>query len=126
MTQRIDAEDLLAFIGESTAPRTRVRDVSILFSAAARPDSAVVKKRTFESVPEQTAALLHAIIRWEPLDMWNASFGWAAARFFAETSGADLAVSPLDRMILTCEIQDGRMNEVAEIAKRIEPYMRTG
>src|SRR5262249_37433663 len=98
MTRRVEAEELLAFIGESTRPQTRVRDVSILYSAAARPESVIMTKRTFESLPERTAALLHAIIRWEPLDMWNASFGWHAARFIARIDGADLVVSDLDRM----------------------------
>ncbi|MFC7276751.1 hypothetical protein ACFQS1_22395 [Paractinoplanes rhizophilus] len=125
MTRRIDAEELLAFTGESTAPYTRVRDAGILYSAAARPHSAIMTRQTYESVPERTAALLHAIIRWEPLDMWNASFGWAAAGFFAETSGADLAMSPLDRMVLTSEILDGRVDDVGEIAKRLAPFMRT-
>jgi len=125
MTRRIEAEDLLPFIGEATGPRTRVRDGSILYSAAARPELVITSKRTFESLPERTAALLRAIIRWEPLDMWNPSFGWYAARFVARIGGAELAMSPLDRMVLTSEILDGRVDEVGEIAKQLAPFIRT-
>ena len=85
-----------------------------------------MSRQTFDSTPERTAALLHAIIRWEPLDMWNSSFCWYAARLMARTHGAELAMPALDRMILTNDIVDGRADDVPEIAKRLAPFLRTG
>jgi death-on-curing protein len=125
MSRRIEAEDLLALIGQSSAPHTRVRDAGILYSAAARPESVLMSKRTYESTSERIAALLHAIMRWAPLDMWNPSFGWYAAELMARTDGAELTISALDRMILTSEILDGRVDDVTEIAKRLAPFLRT-
>lgn len=125
MSRRVAAEELLAFIGQSTGPHTRVRDPSILCSVAARPDHLFMSERIFDSTAERTAALLHAIIRWEPLDMWNTSFCWYAAQFIARTDGADLDMSPLDRMTLTDEIVNRRVDDVPEIAKRLAPFLRT-
>ena len=126
MTGRVDVEDLLLVLGECTSRHTRVRDISILFSATARPESYAFNKQTFETVPERAAALLHSIVRWEPLDMWNASLGWRAARLMAKHNGSSLTMSPLDQMTLTSEIIDRRVDDVSEIAKQLEPFLRTG
>lgn len=58
--------------------------------------------------------------------MWNASFGWRAARALIKINGRDLAMSAQDRMILTNEMVDGRIDDVTEIAARLAPFMRTG
>ncbi|NMO54415.1 hypothetical protein HH310_24930 [Actinoplanes sp. TBRC 11911] len=124
MTYRVDAEDLLLVLGECTSARTKVQDVSILYSATARPESIVLDQRTFVTVPERAAALLDAIIRWEPLDMWNASLGWRAAGLIAQRSGGTLKISALEQMILTSDILDRRVSGVPEIAKRLAPFLR--
>lgn len=126
MTRRLEVEDLPVVLGECTGPGTRVRDVSILYSAIARPESFAMNKRTFPTVPGRAAAILHAILRWEPLDMWNASLGWRAARLMADHNGSELAMSALDQMILTGEILGGHVDDVPEIAKRLAPFFRTG
>lgn len=126
MTERLEAEDLLVLLAESTAPFTRVRDASVLYVAAARPESTIVNERTFKTLPGRTAALLHAIIRWEPLEMWNASLGWRAVRATVEINGGTLVMSSLDRMILANEIMDGRVDDVMAVAKRLAPFLREG
>jgi death-on-curing protein len=124
---QVDAEDLLLVLGECTSPRTRVRDPSILYSATARPESVVLGNETFETVPERAAALLHAVVRWEPLDMWNASLGWRAARLVADRNGSELKMSALDQMELTNAILRRRLDDVPEIARLIAPFFtRTG
>ena len=124
MTNQLDAEHLLSLIGQSTARHTRVRDSSVLYAAAARPDSTILKIPTFETTAERAAAILHSVIRWEPLDMWNMSFGWSAARSLAGVNGSDLVMPPFDRMTLVDEILDNRVDAVAEIAERIAPFLR--
>lgn len=51
--------------------------------------------------------------------------GWRAARLMADCNGGDLVMSALDRMILTSEILDRRVDDVPEIAKRLAPFLRT-
>lgn len=126
MTDQLDAEDLLLVLGESTGPQTRVRDASILYSSAIRPGAAIVGRPVFSDLPSYAAALLHSINRWEPLEMWNASFGWRATRALVKVNGGDLAMSAQDRMILTNDIVDRRVDQVAEIAERLAPFLRTG
>jgi death on curing protein len=118
----VEVEDLLLVLGECTPAHTRVRDVSILYSAAARPESVVLDRETFETVPERAAALLHAVVRWEPLDMWNASLGWRAARLMAERNGGRLKMSPLDQMELINAITGRQVDDVPEIAKLLAPF----
>jgi death-on-curing protein len=125
MIGRLDAEDLLLVLGESTGPQTRVRDPSILCSSAFRPNARIVGKPVFDDLPSHAAALLHSITRWEPLDMWNASFGWRAIRTLVKINGGELQMSAQDRMILTNEIVDGRIDDVAEIADRLVPFLHT-
>ncbi|GAA0451090.1 hypothetical protein Ade02nite_75970 [Paractinoplanes deccanensis] len=123
MTASIDAEDLILLIGESTGPLTRVRDGTVLYSAAARPDATIMDRVLLKDPAERVAALLHAIVRWEPLDMWNAGFGWRAAAALASRDSLRLTVSPQDRMIIVQEIRDGRLNDPAAVAERLKPFM---
>jgi len=124
VTSHLDAERLLELIGESTGRHTRVRDASVLYAAAARPESTILKVPTFETTAERAAAILHSVIRWEPLDMWNMSFGWCAAEKLAKANGSDLVIPAFDRMALADEVLSRRVDTVAEISERIAPFLR--
>jgi death-on-curing protein len=118
-----DAEDLLLVIGESTGPQTRVRDGGILCAAAARPEAVLAGKRVYAAMSWRAAALLHSIVRWEPLDMWNASFGWRAVVALVGVSGGQLMMPGKDRMVLTDDIVQGALDDVEDIAKRLAPFL---
>jgi death-on-curing protein len=119
----IDAEDLLLLLGESTGPQTRVRDGGILYAAAARPGARLASERVYIALSWRAAALLHSVVRWEPLDMWNASFGWRAVAALVGANGSRLSMSAKERMILTDEIADGAIDSVEEIASRLAPCL---
>jgi death-on-curing protein len=121
----IDAEDLLLVLGESTGPQTRVRDGGILYAAAARPEATLAGDRVYAAVSWRAAALLHSIVRWEPLDMWNASFGWRAVVALLGVSGGQLMMPGKDRMVLTDEIIEGLLDDVEDIASRLDPFVVT-
>jgi death-on-curing protein len=124
MSERnFDAEDLLLVIGESTGPQTRVRDGGILCAAATRPEAVLAGRRVYAAMSLRAAALLHSIVRWEPLDMWNASFGWRAVVAFVGVSGGQLMMTGKDRMVLTDDIVQGALDEVEDIAKRLAPFL---
>ena len=119
----IDAEDLLLVLGESTGPHTRVRDGGILYAAAARPEAKLAGDPVNAVVSWRAAALLHSIVRWKPLDMWNASFGWRAVVALLGVSGGQLMMPGKDRMVLTDEIVDGVLDDVEDIASRLDPFV---
>lgn len=120
-----DGEDLLTLIGQSTGPHTRVRDGSILVAAAHRPHAALLEALCHKKPLDQAASLLHAIMVWEPLEMWNSGLAWAATRVFLERYDRPLDMPAKDRMELTDDIVTGRVTEVRQIAERLEPYLRT-
>jgi death on curing protein len=125
MNGRLDAEDLLLLLGESTGPGTIVRDFSILCASVVRPDAALIKEPVWSTVSERTGAILHSITRWEPLDMWNAGLAWSAARVFAAANGYELDVPAIERMSLTVDMLDGRVESVPDISARLTPFLRT-
>jgi death-on-curing protein len=121
---RVDAEDLLYVLSESTGPQTRVREGGILYAAAARPEAVILGQRLYGPVAWQAAALLHSIIRWEPLDMWNAGFGWRAVAALVGVQGRELMMAAEDRMTLTEEITSGALDSVEQIGSRLVPFLR--
>ena len=120
-----DGEDLLILMAESTGPGSRVADGGILVAAAARPHAFLTDDPVYRTVLGKAAALLHAIMVWEPLDFWNSGLAWAAVRTFLERHDLPLAMPPKARMELTADITAGSVEEVDEIAARLAPYLRT-
>jgi len=127
----LDAEDLLAMLGEHVGSFPRVRDggilyaaAALLYAAAARPQAMLVGVTIYPTALEQSAALLHAMIRWRPLDLWNASLGWAAADSHLDARALDLAMPAKDRMELTEQIAGGEVDSVDKLTLRLAPYLR--
>ncbi|WFE63108.1 hypothetical protein [Micromonospora sp. WMMD714] len=118
-----DAEDLLLLLADSTSSRTIVRDGGILFASAARPHAQLLQGRVYATPLDQAAALLHAIMIWRPLDMWNASLAWTTADVRLERSGFVLTMPAKDRMALTEALTSGEVDSVEELALRLSPYL---
>jgi death-on-curing protein len=124
MNRGLDPEGLLILLGESTGPRTRIRDASILYASTQRPGAVIMESPVFSDLSSQAGALLHSIIRWEPLDMWNASFAWRAIRALVKANGCTLDMSPWERMTLTDDLMIGALDDVVVIGARLKPCLR--
>ncbi len=61
-------------LGEAAGAKVRIRDGGVLYAAAARPAATLAGVTIYRTSVEQ-AALLHAVVRWRPLDVWNANLG---------------------------------------------------
>ncbi len=110
-------------IGEAAGADVRVRDGGVLFAAAARPAATLAGVTIYRTSAEQAAALLHAVVRWRPLDVWNANLGWAAAATHLQRDGCILAMPPKERMRLTEELMAGAADSVPEIARRLAAFI---
>jgi len=119
-----DAVDLLQLLGQATGPGSNVRDAGILVAAALRPNAALLSAVTYPTLLEKSAALLHAIVVWRPLQLWNAGLAWAAALGMLMRNGFDLEISAWEQMVITDEIASGRLDEVTDIVARLTPYLR--
>jgi death-on-curing protein len=119
-----DATHLLMFLAQATGPGSRVRDAGILVAVADRPHAVLLDRVAYPTVLEQAAALLHGILIWRPLDLWNTGLGWAAAFGLLTRSGFDLEISAWEQMVMSDEITSGALDDIAEIAIRLAPFLR--
>jgi death-on-curing protein len=119
-----DAVDLLHLLAPATGHDSRVRDAGILVAAAVRPHAVILDSVVYASLLEKSAALLHGILVWRPLQLWNAGLAWAAALGLLIRNGFDLAISAWEQMVITQEIDAGDLDDVRDIAARLQPYLR--
>ncbi len=111
-------DDLLE-IGKSVMPNFQVRDIGLLESAAARPQTTVFGKDAYKSFEEKAAALMHAIARNHPLIDGNKRLAWSATRTFCLMNGYDIKYSVTEAELLIVGIARGDY-EVAEIVELLQ------
>jgi hypothetical protein len=92
-------------------------------AAACRPHAVLTGEPCYRNAILQAASLLHAIMVWQPLDLWTGSLAWAAAEVLLKRCDLPLLMPPKDRMELTEDITSGSVSDVREIASRLTPYL---
>lgn len=112
----LDLDDLLEFVRRLRAGP--VRDVGLLASAAARPQTTVMGEDAYPALYLKAAALLDSIVRHHPLVDGNKRLGWLAAAVFLDLNGA-----PIDRdddvaFDLVMAVAEGRL-DVPRIAEQL-------
>jgi death-on-curing protein len=119
-----DATHLLTLLAQATGPGSHIRDAGILVAVATRPHAELLDHVAYPTVLERAAALLHGIIAWRPLELWNSGLGWAAAIGLLIRSGFHLEIAPWEQMAIADEISGGTLADVPEIALRLAPHLR--
>jgi death-on-curing protein len=66
-----------------------IRDVGLLGSAAARPQTTVFGQDAYPDLVEKAAALLQSIVNNHPLVDGNTRLGWLATAVFLEINGTN-------------------------------------
>lgn len=92
MTESIDylsIDDLLE-VASGIIDDLRVRDIGLIESAVARPQTHVFGVETYLSFAEKTASLMHAIARNHALVDGNKRLAWSAGRVFCLLNHRDL------------------------------------
>lgn len=84
---------------------------------------AYLDRQVYPTVLDKSAALLHGLMTWRPLDVWNAGLGWAAMRVFLARAGFVLDMPAKERMALTDALVSGEVDSVDELALRLSPYL---
>lgn len=77
-------------IGEALIADFRVRDLGLLESAAARPQTTVFGNDAYKTFSEKAAALMHSIARNHALIDGNKRLAWSATRTFCLINGYDI------------------------------------
>jgi death-on-curing protein len=83
-----DVVDLaIALLGEP-AP---IRDIGLLGSAVARPQTAAFGEDAYPDIWTKAAALLHSIVKHHALVDGNKRLGWLATAVFLEINGIEIS-----------------------------------
>lgn len=80
----LDAEDLVHLAGLVLGNPPPIRDLGLLGSAAARPQTIVFGEEAYPDVWTKAAALLQSVVKNHPLVDGNKRLGWLATAVFLE------------------------------------------
>lgn len=108
-------------IAEGVLPDVSIRELGLVESAVARPQTTVFGDLAYPTIHLQAAALLHSLARNHPLVDGNKRLAWSSARVFLLMNDVDLAydIDAAEKMVLA--VARGEC-EVEEIAQSVESW----
>ena len=125
-TEFLDLDDLLALAERLLGSPAPVRDVGLLGSAAARPQTSVLGEDAYPDVWTKAAALLQSIVKNPPLVDGNTRLGWLATAVFLEINGVEATAVGNDEVYeMVVTIAAGH-HEVDEIAVMLRSAIEAG
>ncbi|MBU3688906.1 MAG: hypothetical protein B7C54_00785 [Acidimicrobiales bacterium mtb01] len=83
----LDLDDVLSLARSLLGDPPPIRDVGLLGSAVARPQTSVFGEDAYPDVHSKAAALLQSIVNNHPLVDGNKRLGWLATAVFLELNG---------------------------------------
>lgn len=83
----LDVEDLVTVARMLLGNPPPIRDMGLLGSAAARPQTTVFGEDAYPDIWTKAAALLQSVVKNHPLIDGNERLGWLAAAVFLELNG---------------------------------------
>lgn len=123
MTRRVeylDLDDLIYLAAQLLGDPPPVRDVGLLGSAAARPQTTVRGADAYRSLWEKAAALLQSLVKNHPLVDGNKRLGWLATAVFLEINNVTVTtISNDDVYRFVLEVAAGN-HDVSEIATNLQ------
>ena len=112
----LDLEDLLSLIRLLNAGP--VRDLGLLDSACARPQSSTFGTDAYPTLQEKAAALLHSLARNHALVDGNKRLAWLATVVFLDINGRTVELDDEAAFELVMAVADGSF-DVEAIAARL-------
>ena len=121
----LDLDDLIYLAEQLLGDPPPIRDMGLLGSAAARPQTTVMGVDAYPDIWEKAAALLHSLVKNHPLTDGNKRLGWLATAVFLEINNVSVtAISNDDIYRFVMGIASGR-HEVPELAAELERLTHT-
>ena len=115
-TEFLDLDDLLALAERLLGSPAPVRDVGLLGSAVARPQTSAFGEDAYPDVWTKAAALLQSIVKNHPLVDGNKRLGWLATAVFLELNGVEATAVGNDEVYELVVMIAAGHHEVDEIA----------
>lgn len=118
----LDLDDVLELAARLLGDPPPVRDVGLLASAVARPQTTVGGSDAYATIWVKGAALLESIVNNHALVDGNKRLGWLATAVFLELNDASVAHVDNDAVYeLVMDVASGD-TRFAEIAARLEAF----
>ena len=115
----LDLDDLLDLAEALLGPNPPVRDVGLLGSAAARPQTTVGGEDAYPDLWAKAAAVLDSVVNNHALVDGNKRLGWLATAVFLHINGIDVSVAGNDDVYdLVMDVAAGHRS-VDEVAERL-------
>ena len=113
----LDLEDLLDLAARLLRPSPAIRDVGLLGSAVARPQTTAFGADAYPDIWTKAAALLTSIVKNHGLVDGNKRLGWLATAVFLDLNGIDITIASNDdvyRLVMDVAAGNDPVTEVAE------------
>lgn len=118
----LDVDDLIALAITLLGDPPGIRDVGLLGSSAARPQTTAGGHDAYPDIWSKAAALLHSVVRNHALVDGNKRLGWLATAVFLEMNGvAATAASNADvyELVLGVAAEAHSIEDIARDLRRI-------
>ena len=116
----LDLDDVLGLARRLLGEPLPIRDVGLLGSAVARPQTSIGGEDAYPTIWLKAAALLQSIVDNHALVDGNKRLGWLATAVFLEINDASVAAAPNDDVYdLVMTVATGR-STIEEIAEKLQ------
>ena len=92
----LDLDDLVDLARALLGDPPPIRDLGLLGSAVARPQTTVFGEDAYPDLWTKAAALLHSVVKNHALIDGNKRLGWLSTAVFLELNGVDITWAPND------------------------------
>ena len=113
----LDLDDVLGLARRLLGDPPPIRDVGLLGSAVARPQTSIGGEDAYPTIWLKAAALLQSIVDNHALVDGNKRLGWLATAVFLEINDASVAAAPNDDvydLVMTVAAEVSTIEEIAE------------
>ncbi len=111
-TDFLTLEDLLA-IAKGVLPEVGIRDMGLVESACARPQTSIFGDLAYPGLSEQAAALIHSLARNHALVDGNNRLAWSGMKVFLLMNGVQLTYTVDDAEEFVLQIARGDIDVLA-------------
>ncbi len=120
----LDLEDLIELAKALLGDPPPIRDLGLLGSAAARPQTTAFGEEAYPDLVGKAAALLQSIVNHHPLVDGNKRLGWLATAVFLELNGVAASTIANDDVYDLVIWVASTNPDVANITRRLEALVR--
>lgn len=122
----LDTDDVVAAAGELFVDPPPIRDIGLLGSAVARPQTTVFGEDAYPDIWSKAAALLQSVVLNHALVDGNKRLGWVVTAAFLEINGVAVERATNDDVYdLVIEVATTH-HEIEHLAERLRTVVRAG